>query len=134
MGLEQAQTLEFEILVANLENMTQSVSNFTICVRTEERRLRQKELREGWWKKEANMKRDQGEGRTNPGAVEAAASFCAAGLGVFSGNFLKMVLVVWMQLLPTASPLHPVQIHLRETAAQGTTGTWSSGQLSADLA
>lgn len=77
--------------------MTQSVSNFTICVRTEERRLRQKELREGWWKKEANMKRDQGEGRTNPGAVEAPASFCAAGLGsVFPGNFLKMVLAVWM--------------------------------------
>lgn len=81
------------------------------------------------------MKRSQGEGTKNPGAVEAPSRFCAAGLGsVFPGNFLKMVLIVWMQLLPTASPLHPVQIHLRETAAQETTGTWSSGQLSADLA
>lgn len=70
------------------------------------------------------MKRGQGEGRKNPGAVEAPSRFCAAGLGsIVPGNFLKTVLAVWMQLLPAASPLHPVQIHLRETAAQGTTGT-----------
>lgn len=57
VGLEQAQTLEFEILEANPENVTQSVSNFTICVRTEERRVREKELREGWWKKDEKDRR-----------------------------------------------------------------------------